>query len=143
MRLWHLHLIALVVFFSSLLPYLLSSPLLSSPLLSSPLHSTPLLSSPLPSPPLPSPPLPSPPLPSPPLLSYPLLSGVIVLANTLFLIGISLDIYSETYPSILYSRKLAREKTFMNFAVLWLFVKVFSTKLGSMASFGTVKANNP
>ena len=115
--------IALVVFFSSLLLYLLSSPLLSTLLLS-----TLLL---------------SPPLPSPPLPSSPLLSGVIVFANTLFLIVISLDIYSETYPSIPYSEKLAREKTFMNFAVLWLFVKVFSTKLGSMGSFGAVKVNNP
>ena len=31
----------------------------------------------------------------------------------------------------------------MNFAVLWLFTKVFSTKFGGMASFGTAKASNP
>ena len=31
----------------------------------------------------------------------------------------------------------------MNFAVLWLFAKVFSAKFGGMASFGTVKVSNP
>ena len=30
---------------------------------------------------------------------------------------------------IRYSRQLLREKTFVNFAVLWLFAKVFSTKI--------------
>ena len=30
-----------------------------------------------------------------------------------------------------YSRKLLREETFANFAVLWLFVKVISTKFGA------------
>ena len=39
-----------------------------------------------------------------------------------------------------YSGKISREKTL---AVLWLFAKVFSTKLGSVASFGAAKANNP
>ena len=33
-----------------------------------------------------------------------------------------------------YSRKLSREKTFADFAVLWLFAKVFSAKFGGMAS---------
>ena len=42
-----------------------------------------------------------------------------------------------------YSRKLSRIKTFANFAVLWLFVKVFSTKLLGVVSFGTEKASNP
>ena len=42
-----------------------------------------------------------------------------------------------------YSGKLSREKTFVNFAILWLFVKVFSAKFGSMASFGAAKASNP
>ena len=32
-----------------------------------------------------------------------------------------------------YSRKFSREKTFVNFAVLWLFAQVFSAKFGSMA----------
>ena len=41
-----------------------------------------------------------------------------------------------------YSRKVSREKTFVNFAVLWLFAKVFSTKFGSVASFGVAKASN-
>ena len=41
-----------------------------------------------------------------------------------------------------YSGKLSREKTFVNFAVLWLFVKGFSTKFGSVASFGMAKASN-
>ena len=44
--------------------------------------------------------------------------------------------------SIPYSGKLSREKTFVNFAVLWLFAKVFSAKFGGMASIGTVKASN-
>ena len=34
------------------------------------------------------------------------------------------------------SRKLPRKKTFTNFKVLWLFVKVFSAKFGGMALFG-------
>ena len=42
-----------------------------------------------------------------------------------------------------YSGKLLREKTFAIFAVLWLFVKVFSTKFGGVVSFGTAKASNP
>ena len=37
--------------------------------------------------------------------------------------------------SILYSGKLLREKTFANFAVLWLFTKVFSVKFGVVVSF--------
>ena len=37
---------------------------------------------------------------------------------------------------ILYSRKLSRGKTFVNFEVLWLFAKVFSVQFGGMASFG-------
>ena len=37
---------------------------------------------------------------------------------------------------ILYSGKLSREKTFANFEVLWLFVKVFSMQFGGLASFG-------
>ena len=42
-----------------------------------------------------------------------------------------------------YSRKLSREKTFADFAVLWLFAKVFSVKFGGVASFGAAKASNP
>ena len=34
---------------------------------------------------------------------------------------------------ILYSGKLSREKTCMNFVVLWLFAKVFSAKFGGVA----------
>ena len=34
---------------------------------------------------------------------------------------------------ILYSGKLSREKTFANFAVLWLFAKVFFAKFGGVA----------
>ena len=37
--------------------------------------------------------------------------------------------------SIPYSGKLLREKTFANFAVLWLFTKVFSAKFGGIVSF--------
>ena len=44
--------------------------------------------------------------------------------------------------TILYSGKLSREETFTNFAVLWLFTKVFSAKFGGVASFGTVKGSN-
>ena len=39
-----------------------------------------------------------------------------------------------------YSEKLSREKLSQ---LSWLFTKVFSTKFGSMVSFGTVKASNP
>ena len=42
---------------------------------------------------------------------------------------------SDPY-ALLYSGKLSREKTFLNFAVLWLFAKVFSVKFGGVASFG-------
>ena len=41
-----------------------------------------------------------------------------------------------------YGRKLLREKTFANFAVLWPFMKVFSVKFGNMASFGAAQASN-
>ena len=42
-----------------------------------------------------------------------------------------------------YSGKLSREKTVANFAVLWLFVKVFSVKFefGGMASFDVAQAS--
>ena len=59
-------------------------------------------------------------------------------------------LYDDKYLSVAcrpemmytYSGKLSREKTFMNFAVLWLFTKVFSVKFGGMASIGTPKASN-
>ena len=44
--------------------------------------------------------------------------------------------YGKTFE-IPYSGKCSREKTFTNFAVLWLFAKVFSAKFGGVASFGT------
>ena len=47
---------------------------------------------------------------------------------------------NRTLHMLLYSGKLSREKTF---AVLWLFVKVFSAKFGGVASFGAPKASNP
>ena len=42
-----------------------------------------------------------------------------------------------------YSGKLSRERTFMNFAVVWLFVKVFSVKFGNEMFFGAAKLSNP
>ena len=42
----------------------------------------------------------------------------------------------------MYSGKLLREKTFANFAVLWMFAKVFSVKYGSVAFFGAAQASN-
>ena len=42
-----------------------------------------------------------------------------------------------------YSGKLSRERTFMNFAVVWLFVKVFSAKFGNEMFFGAAKLSNP
>ena len=41
--------------------------------------------------------------------------------------------------NILYSGKLSREKTFENFAILWLFAKVFSAKFGGVVSFGAAQ----
>ena len=38
-----------------------------------------------------------------------------------------------------YSGKLLWEKTFANFAVLWLFAKVFSVKFGGVMFFDTAK----
>ena len=46
-------------------------------------------------------------------------------------------------PYILYSGKLLREKTFANFAVLWLFAKFFSAKFGDVVFFGAAQASNP
>ena len=45
-------------------------------------------------------------------------------------------------PSIPYSGKLLREKSFANFAVLWLYAEVFSVQFGGVASFGTAKVSN-
>ena len=44
------------------------------------------------------------------------------------------------HQSVPYSRKLAREKTFANFAV---FTNIFFTKFGDVASFGSAKVSNP
>ena len=41
----------------------------------------------------------------------------------------------------MYSRKLLREKTFVNFEVLWLFTKVFFAKFGGVASI-VAQVNN-
>ena len=49
--------------------------------------------------------------------------------------------YSQT-DLIPYSEKLSREKTFANFAVLWLFTKVFRAKFGGAPSFGAAKVSN-
>ena len=38
-----------------------------------------------------------------------------------------------------YSGKLSREKTFVNFAVLWLYAKVFSAKFGAWCPLGLQK----
>ena len=48
-----------------------------------------------------------------------------------------------TYIDIPYSRKLSRKKTFTNFAVLWLFAKVFYAKFGGVSSFGAAQSSNP
>ena len=48
--------------------------------------------------------------------------------------------HATTLP---YSGKLSREKTFANFVVVWLFVKVFSAKFWGMVSFGAAKVSNP
>ena len=61
-------------------------------------------------------------------------------------VTVSAGLYNVKAPchssKVLYSEKLSREKTFINFVVLWLFTKVFSAKFGGMASFGTAKASN-
>ena len=49
--------------------------------------------------------------------------------------AVQLDVWLP-FP-IPYSRKLSREKTFVNFKVLLLFTKVFSTKFEGVASFGS------
>ena len=53
---------------------------------------------------------------------------------------VDLMISSKKLP---YSEKLLREKTFTNFTVLWLCMKVFSVKFAAMASFGVAKTSNP
>ena len=45
-------------------------------------------------------------------------------------------------PWILYSGKLSREKTFANFEVLYLFAKIFSTKLGAWCILAATTASN-
>ena len=45
----------------------------------------------------------------------------------------------QTISSIPYSGTLSREKTFANFAVLWLFAKVFSVKFGAWRPFAGQK----
>ena len=50
--------------------------------------------------------------------------------------------HSQSDDIIPYSGKLSREKTFTNFAVLWLVVNVFSAKFGGVATFGTAQASN-
>ena len=52
---------------------------------------------------------------------------------------VDLMISSKKLP---YSGKLSREKTFMNFAVLWLCMKVFSAKFVAVVSFAMAKASN-
>ena len=49
----------------------------------------------------------------------------------------------HTQNLIPYRGKLSREKTFTNFAVLWLFAKVFSVKFWGIVSFGAAKVSNP
>ena len=48
-------------------------------------------------------------------------------------VGVALSTKDLVATFLLYSRKLSREKTFANFAVLWLFAKVFSAKFGGLA----------
>ena len=50
--------------------------------------------------------------------------------------------YTTYAQSTVYTGKLSREKTFANFAVLWLFTKVCSAKFGSVASFSAAQASN-
>ena len=47
------------------------------------------------------------------------------------------------FPKLSYSGKLSREKTFANFVIMWLYVKVFSMKFGGVGFFCTAKASNP
>ena len=42
-----------------------------------------------------------------------------------------------------YSGKFLKVKTFVNFAVLWLFAKVLSAKYWGVVFFGMEKASNP
>ena len=44
---------------------------------------------------------------------------------------------------VLYSGKIFEGENFNKFCNLWSLVKVFSTKFGGVASFGTAKASNP
>ena len=58
---------------------------------------------------------------------------------TQLLWSISIAVTCMAVPDcrIPYSEKVSREKTLANFKVLWLFVKVFSTKFGGVVSFGS------
>ena len=62
-----------------------------------------------------------------------------VVSITQLLWSISIAVTCMAVPDcrIRYSEKLSREKTLANFKVLWLFVKVFSTKFGGVVSFGS------
>ena len=51
----------------------------------------------------------------------------------------SVSLVDEGVGNIPYSGKLSRKKTFVNFAILCLFVKVFCMKFGGMASLARHK----
>ena len=70
------------------------------------------------------------------------MSCTIINSNTNIATGNDMKGYRR-WTYVLYSGKLSRERTFMNFAVLWLFVKVFSVKFGDEMFFGAAKLSNP
>ena len=60
--------------------------------------------------------------------------------SVLYTTSVLEDMYALLSNQFPYSRKLSREKTFANFMVLWLLVKVFSVKFEGVASFSATKA---
>ena len=52
--------------------------------------------------------------------------------------GIKTRWWEDLGMRLLYSWELSREKTFVDFKVLWLFAKVFSVKFGGVASFSGI-----
>ena len=74
------------------------------------------------------------------LLRGPRDTAAIYLANFVMYIEHSLP---GSLKELTTSGKLSREKTFANFAVLWLFAKVFSAKFWGPGVLGAAQASNP
>ena len=63
----------------------------------------------------------------------------VIIKNLVSITTTASGLFSRKVP---YNGKLLREKTFANFAVLWLFIKFSPWNLGGVGSFSTAQASN-